>query len=215
MNDFHLYSFIIGFGLATAVGAIVFIFGKDFLFTKTNTITRTITETVEKLVYKDREPTVDESVELIKKAGREDLLFKAFTLTDAYEMLRAQKKHLQLDRTKRNSLQPGSQPLVPHEFDEIVNADQQQMRDKIAELQKAEREMYVPSTYHADLEHKFYGTSVTIGRWSRAGLEKRLHILEITQNQLFIDQQPQPINPSDLEHIKQVLQHSKTVEANG
>jgi hypothetical protein len=208
---FQAYSFLLGLGGATALFAIFYVFmGRSEK--KPITVTKTITETVEKVVYKDREPTVEECVEMIKKAEREDLLARPFTVEEAYLVLKQQSKVLKLDPTKRNSLQPGSMPGGPGStpgMDEILTEDQKAIRQKIQDLQKAEREMFVPSTYHADLEHKFYGTQVTIGRWSRSGLDKRLHLLEITENQMYIDGSPQTINPSDLEHIKQVLQASK------
>ena len=175
------------------------------------TITKTITETVEKVVYKDREPTVEECVGIIQKADRGDLLSRPFTVDEAYRVLREHSKALKLDPTKRAGLQPGG-AIAPEDvtaLDEVLTEEQKAIRQKINDLQKAEREMYVPASYHADLEHKFYGTTVTIGRWSRDGLDKRVHHLEITENQMYIDGTLQTINPGDLEHVKQVLQAAK------
>lgn len=212
MGPFHIYSFMFGVGVAVVISVVFFVIQSK----KQNRpqIIKTITETLEKIVYKDREPTVDECLDLIKKAGRDDLLFKEMTIVDAYQLLKAKQKELNLDPTKRNSLQPSNGvPTMPGEWEQTQTKAQVEMSQRIQDMQKAQSEQYVPHEYHPDLEHKFYGTTVTIGKWSRDGLDKRLHMLEISNNVLYIDQQPQPINPTDLDNIKQVLTSQR--ELNG
>lgn len=132
-------------------------------------------------------------------------------------------KPIIVDETKRKSVQPGTMADV-----RVYKSMADLPRSVVIKVKaKSEETMVVdhtksksvqprgddPSIMESDknrgktFTHKFYGSQLIVGsRPFLSGLSVGMHTLEITaQNQVFIDNNPYPINPTDLVNMKEEL----------
>lgn len=115
-----------------------------------------------------------------------------------------QQPAFRMDPTKRRSLQPNNQPPMPPPSVEV--------KPKPLEVEPRKTQTAMPFTPNlsASFEHRFYGSSLTIGEIRiGGGLSKGLHTLEITKDQLLIDSVPQNVNQGDLERIKEMIRSTQ------
>lgn len=92
------------------------------------------------------------------------------------------------DPTKQKSLQPGNRRSSPEENAKKL---EQQIDD-------------------ASFVHDFFGSKLVVNNATLvSNLSRKKHRLEITGNQLFIDNDPHPINQGELERIKKVIRDSR------
>lgn len=103
-------------------------------------------------------------------------------------------KAIGLDATKRRSLHPSNQMIIPDGFKEVArNLD----GDVLAYLEKR-----LPIAF----QYKFFGSNLMInGEAVMYGLTNRLHIMEVSEdNQVTIDGQEKPFHPDIIESIRNI-----------
>jgi hypothetical protein len=115
---------------------------------------------------------------------------------------RMMEKDYTLDSTKRKSLQPGNMSVpIPGWRDRMIAPPSKQ---RIANHTKA-----TPPLENTFI-HDFFGSQLMVGDMQIGqGLSKGKHRLEITQDQLRIDNVPQVINQGELERIKEIIRESR------
>lgn len=92
------------------------------------------------------------------------------------------------DPTKQKSLQPGNRRSSP-----------EQNAKKLTERLDG-----------ASFVHDFFGSKLVVNNATLvSNLSRKKHRLEITGNQMFIDNDPYPINQGELERIKKVIRDSR------
>lgn len=102
-------------------------------------------------------------------------------------------KSIGLDSTKRKSLQPSNQNIIPAGFKELYrNVD----GDVIAFLEKR-----MP----IEFQHNFFGSSLIVeGYTVFSGMTNKLHIMEVDENNnVTIDGAPRAMHPDVIEKIRE------------
>ena len=120
------------------------------------------------------------------------------------------------DSTKHKSLMPGNSALrgLPKILEDVMAPTQQkvEMRERISQMIKAEQEMPT-APFKEDFSHNFFGSQITIGNVTIQNLPKKLHILDITNDQLYIDGQHRPMHTGEIERIKTILRDNLLVKS--
>jgi len=130
-------------------------------------------------------------------------------------------KSIVADDTKRKSVQPGTMLdarayMAVQTTPMSITARLKEEATMVADYTKSKSVQPRgddPSILESDknkgkaFTHKFYGSQLIVGsRPFVSGLSVGMHLLEITaQNQIFIDNNPYPINPTDLVSMKEEL----------
>jgi hypothetical protein len=128
------------------------------------------------------------------------------------------RKKVPLDPVKRKSLQPGDRP-IPKGFRETLPFEKAPDRAAYPRGDKVVKKKPVPFLKNDFTEkqkkaideggfyHKFYGSQLVVGKTPVVqNLPTQLHALEITKGgQLFVDNIPYEVNPSDIHRIKEEL----------
>jgi len=110
-----------------------------------------------------------------------------------------------LDSTKRRSLQPANQKVIPKGWtDPSIEADATKRRvaTVIAPITPPLEQTFI---------HDFFGSQLVIGEMRIGGnLTRKKHRLEITHDQLLIDNMPQVVNQGELEVIKALIRSARS-----
>jgi len=107
-----------------------------------------------------------------------------------------------MDSTKRKSLQPTNRKK-----DESTMAmEGEKPKTRVSPPAPVQPTPKLEKTF----THKFFGSSLNIGDMKLfSGLNNQLHRLEITKDQLYIDNKPYIINQGDFERIKSLIRQSR------
>lgn len=139
---------------------------------------------------------------------------------DIQRTLMEVRKKVPLDPVKRRSLQPGKRP-IPKGFRETLPFEKppepikpvshinpkERKKPPTLPLKNSFTEKQERAIEEGGFYHKFYGSQLIVGTTPLVqNLATQSHALEITKGgQLFIDNIPYEVNPSDVHRIKEEL----------
>jgi hypothetical protein len=138
------------------------------------------------------------------------------------QMIREAMKKKPLDPTKRRSLQPGQHPM-PKGFREALDFEavpvvpkviaKEETKKALLSRQSSRSEKEDHAAKHDGFYHKFFGSQLIVGeRVVLSGLTKKIHAMEITKSgQLFVDNIPFEMNPTDIVRMREELAKSRTL----